>query len=128
MTLPVMKNAIAAIAGLGLILGTGLSVTALPTVAFAQSAAKVTIDQAKAAGSVGEQGDGYLGLVTGHADSAVSAAVAEVNAGRRAVYAETAVKTSVTPAVAGEATAEILFKRMPVGQYYKAVGGGWTRK
>ena len=82
MTLPFMKNAIAAFAGLGLILGTGLGVTALPTAALAQSAAKATVDQAKVAGTVGEQGDGLLGLVNGHADSAVSAAVAEVNADR----------------------------------------------
>ena len=39
------------------------------------------MDAAKAAGMVGEQADGYLGIVTG-ADGAITAAVNEINAGR----------------------------------------------
>ena len=128
MTLSVVKSALVAAAGMGLILGTSLTFVALPAAAVAQAAARATILEAKTAGQVGEQGDGYLGLVTGHAGPDVTAAVSEINAGRRAVYQETAAKTGVTAEAAGQATAEALFKRMPDGQYYKAVGGVWTKK
>jgi uncharacterized protein len=96
--------------------------------AHAQSqAAKQAVDAAKAAGKVGEQGDGYLGIIS-DADSALRAAVAEINAGRKQVYADTAAKTGVTPEAAGEATARQLIARVPSGQMYKPLGGSWTRK
>lgn len=101
---------------------------AAPTMAQAQSqAAKQAVDAAKAAGKVGEQGDGYLGIVSG-ADTALQAAVAEINAGRKQVYAETAAKTGVTVEAAAEATARQLLARVPAGQYYKPLGGSWTKK
>ena len=97
--------------------------------ALAQSAgAKAAADAAKAAGSVGEQGDGFLGLVTGAADPAVTAAVAEINAGRAKVYLDIAAKTGVTPAAAGQATALQLVAKLPAGEYYQPLGGAWTRK
>lgn len=90
--------------------------------------AKAIVDAAKAQGVVGEQGDGFLGLVTGSADSAVAAAVSEINSGRAAVYADAAAKSGVTPAAAGEAAAKLIVQRIPPGQYYKPVGGAWTRR
>ena len=49
------------------------------TPALAQPAnAKAIVDAAKIAGTVGEQGDGLLGLVTGSADAATTAAVNEI--------------------------------------------------
>jgi len=89
---------------------------------------RAAVDAAKAAGVVGEQGDGYLGLVTGAADAAVTAAVKNINAGRAQVYAETAAKTGTNAQAAGEATALQLIAKLPAGQYYKQAGGGWTRK
>src|SRR4051794_16051242 len=89
---------------------------ALPVVAVAQSqAAKAAVDAAKAAGKVGEQGDGYLGFV-GDADPALRSAVTEINAGRKQVYSDTAAKTGVTIDAAGEATARALIARVPAGQ------------
>ena len=108
--------------------GTLAVVTVLPAAATAQSqAAKQAVDAAKAAGKVGEQGDGYLGII-GEADSALRAAVAEINAGRKQVYADTAAKTGVTIEAAGEATARQLISRVPAGQYFKPLGGTWTKK
>lgn len=120
------------IRGLMLALATAtlaLGAVAAPTISVAQSqAAKQTVDAAKAAGKVGEQGDGYLGFVTGDADTALRAAVAEINAGRKQVYAETAAKTGVTVEAAGEATARQLIARALPGQFVKPLGGSWTRK
>jgi hypothetical protein len=107
-----------------LALGLGLTAGSVA----AQSAAKATVDAAKAAGVVGEQGDGFLGLVTGSADPAVRTAVAEINAGRAAAYKDIAAKTGVAQPAAGEATARQLIDRLPPGNFYKPIGGAWTRK
>lgn len=101
---------------------------ALPAPAAAQGNAKAIVDAAKAAGTVGEQGDGLLGFVNGSTDAATTAAVNEINMGRRKLYAATAAKAGVTPEAAGEAAAQQLFKNMPPGQYYKPLGGSWTKK
>lgn len=88
---------------------------------------KAVVDAAKAAGIVGEQGDGYLGIVS-TADGAVTAAVTTINAGRAQVYADTAAKTGVTRDAAGQATGATLIARTPAGQMVKPLGGNWTKK
>jgi len=96
---------------------------------LAQSAAaKAAVDDAKARGVVGEQGDGYLGFVTPSTDPTLAAAVAEINSGRMQVYRDTAMKTGVTPDAAGQATAQQLFSRLTAGQYFKPLDGNWVRK
>jgi uncharacterized protein YdbL (DUF1318 family) len=96
--------------------------------AFADLASdKAAVDAAKAAGTVGEQADGYLGIVSG-ADGTVTAAVNEINTGRRGVYAQTAAKSGVTPDAAGQATGAQLIAKVPGGQYFKPLGGAWTKK
>lgn len=111
-----------------LLIALALSIN-LAGAAHAQSAdAKATVDAAKAQGVVGEQGDGFLGLVSGSASASVKAAMDEINAGRSKAYQDIATKSGVTPAAAGEATALQLFGRVPAGQYYRSVGGAWTRK
>ena len=96
--------------------------------AFAQGSDKAVVEAAKAAGTVGEQADGYLGFVAGSADAATTAAVADINNGRRAVYAQTAAKSGVTPEAAGQATGAQLIARTPSGQFVKPLDGGWSRK
>ncbi len=122
------RVSIAVVAGLLMAAGGGVGALLTPAVAADLAAAKATVDAAKAAGTVGEQGDGYLGLVSGSADAAVSAAVNEINAARKQTFAATAAKTGVTPEAAGEAVAKQQFERMPAGQYFKPIGGGWTKK
>ena len=101
----------------------------LATPAFADLASdKAAVDAAKAAGTVGEQADGYLGLVSGSADATVTAAVNEINNGRRAVYTQTASKSGVSPEAAGQATGAQLIGRVPGGQFFKPIGGAWTKK
>jgi uncharacterized protein YdbL (DUF1318 family) len=100
----------------------------LSTPAFADLAAdKATVDAAKAAGKVGEQADGYLGIVGG-ADGAITAAVNSINAGRREVYTQTATKSGVSPDAAGQATGAQLIAKTPAGEFIKPLGGAWTKK
>jgi uncharacterized protein YdbL (DUF1318 family) len=101
----------------------------LATPAFADLASdKAAVEAAKAAGTVGEQADGYLGFVNGSADGAVTAAVNDINAGRATVYAETASKTGVTRDAASQAVGAQLVGRVPGGQFFKPMGGAWTKK
>ena len=103
-------------------------ILAAPAYAADLSAAKAVVDAAKAQGIVGEQGDGYLGLVAGTADAQVTAAVQAINAGRAAVYHQTATNSGVSPEAAGEAAGRILLGRVPAGQFYKPLGGSWTKR
>lgn len=89
---------------------------------------KATIDAAKAQGVVGEQADGYLGLVKGGGDPAVVSAMQHINAGRAAAYRETAARTGVTTDAAAQATAVQLHARLRAGEWYRPLGGGWTRR
>jgi uncharacterized protein YdbL (DUF1318 family) len=107
---------------------TALALTLLATPAFADLAAdKAMVDSAKAAGTVGEQADGYLGIVSS-ADGALNAAVNAINAGRANVYADTAAKSGTTRDAAGQATGATLIARTPGGQYIKPLNGSWTKK
>lgn len=108
----------------------GLLALAAAPAAVAQTAeAKATVDSAKAAGIVGEQADGFLGFVTGAADPAVRAAVAEINAGRAQVYREAAAKTGVSAEAAGaSAYNTVVQTRLKAGEYYRPAGAGWMRK
>ncbi len=101
---------------------------ATPVHAAGLASEKATVDAAKASGSVGEQGDGFLGLVRGSADAATTAAVAAINAARAEVYRQTAAKSGVTVDAAGQATGALLIAKVPSGQYCKPLGGDWTRK
>lgn len=97
--------------------------------AFADPAGdKAAVDAAKAAGVVGEQGDGYLGFVGGSGDAALTGAMNNINNGRATVYAEAASKSGVSRDAAGQATGAQLITRVPPGQYFKPLGGNWTKK
>jgi len=54
--------------------------------------------------------------------------VNEINAGRREVYTQTASKSGVSPDAAGQATGAQLISRVPAGQFFKPLGGAWTKK
>ncbi|MFN3512154.1 MAG: YdbL family protein [Phenylobacterium sp.] len=98
--------------------------------AFADpAAAKAAVDAAKAQGTVGEQNDGFLGFVRPSSDAALNAAVAEINAGRRQLYAQAAARNNVTPAAAGaSAFNTVVQDRLKPGEYYQNAAGAWVRK
>ncbi len=106
-----------------------VSLPMLAAPAFADLAAdKAAVDAAKSAGTVGEQGDGYLGFVSGAGDAALTAAVNAINAGRAEVYAQTATKSGTTRDAAGQATGLLLIGKTPAGQFYKPLNGSWAKK
>lgn len=104
------------------IVATGITMTAP---ARAQSGA---VAGAIAAGSVGEQSDGYLGIA-GSVSADVRAEVESINIKRRAAYTDLAGKRGVTVADVAAATGcQTLASRVKAGQAYRIAGGAWQTK
>ena len=113
-----LKLILAAGIGLGAVLGT--------TAAYAmlQDASA----QLRASGQVGEQADGYLGLV-GSAPAAVRAQVDSVNIKRRAYYTDLAAKRGAKiEEVAATTACELFRTKVAQGQYYRLTDGVWRQR
>lgn len=114
---------------LKLILAAGIGLAAVvggTTVAYAfiQDASAAL----RATGKVGEQADGYLGVV-GSADGSLRAQVDAINIKRRAYYTEIAAKRGAKIEEVAAATAcEIFASRVGEGQYYRLSDGVWRQR
>jgi hypothetical protein len=93
---------------------------------LAAPAGALDLGEAKAKGLVGEQADGYVGVVAGGAEA--SALAKQVNAKRRAEYAEIAEKRGTTVEAVAALAGRKLVERTPSGQYVRGTGGGWVKK
>lgn len=101
------------------------ALVAVATIAPAQEAPAVA--QARAAGVVGEQLDGYLGYARTPAPN-VKAAVDAINIKRRAIYTDIAAKQNATvQEVATARGCEQLATRVKDGEAY-SLGGSWQVK
>lgn len=109
--------------GFVLILGS----LAFASTASAQGAGDSAIEQARAAGQVGERIDGYLGVVTS-ADADVTRKVQDINNRRRALYEQTARETGTTVQQVARITGEKQLARVKAGEYYMDESGSWKQK
>jgi uncharacterized protein YdbL (DUF1318 family) len=113
-----LKLILAAGIGLGAVLGT--------TTAFAMM--QDASAQLRASGQVGEQADGYLGLV-GSPPAAVRAQVDAVNIKRRAYYTDLAGKRGAKiEEVAATTACELFRTKVAPGQYYRLPDGVWRQR
>jgi uncharacterized protein YdbL (DUF1318 family) len=103
-------------AALGLSLALGLATPALA----------LDLGEAKAKGLVGEQADGFLGVVSGNGEA--SALAEQVNAKRRAEYAEIAKKRGTSVDAVAKLAGAKLVERTPGGQYARGSDGRWVKK
>jgi uncharacterized protein len=112
-----------------LMIAAALGLTALAGgTAYAVTMQADAAAQLRATGLVGEQADGYLGLV-GSAAADVRAQVDAVNIQRRAYYTQLASRRSATIEEVAAATAcEIFASRIGAGQYYRLPDGVWRRR
>ena len=111
-----------------LALGAGLTLTTAPAVAQT-SEQKALVDTAKAAGTVGEQADGFLGFRVTNTDQTLHASVEAINAARRQVYAQSATQAGTTADVAGARMFESqLLPRIQSGQWYRNAQGQWVQR
>lgn len=87
------------------------------------------VEGARAAGYVGEQFDGYLGIVKSGGAADLKARVDAINIQRRAIYTDTASKKpGVTVADVGAAAGCQQFRnRVPVGHFYRDPSGAWRQ-
>lgn len=113
----------AALLGIAAIGVAGLAFVSVP--ARAQSD---VVASAMAAGTVGEQSDGYLGIA-GSVGNDVRAAVEAINIKRRAAYTDLAAKRGATVADVAAATGcQTLANRVKPGQVYRIGTGAWQKK
>ena len=103
------------------LLALGISLSAM---AMDLGQAMSALGGAKAQGLVGEQADGYLGVVSnsGQADIA-----AQSNAARRAEYQKVANSSGASLADVEAMAGKKAMERTPAGQYVQ-VGGKWVKK
>lgn len=118
--LPLAQAALAALA-----MAAGL---ALAAPALAQSDA--VLAQARAAGIVGEQADGYVGVASGQTASAdVRSRVDQLNIRRRAAYTQSASERGVSiNEMAAAVACEIFSNRIAVGERYRDESGTWRQR
>lgn len=98
----------------------GLWLLALPAHA-------VDLAQAKAAGQVGEQLNGLLGLVKLDAPAEVQALVKNINAARLAEYQRIAAKNGVSADEVARLTAQKVIGQAPAGQFVETPSG-WQQR
>ena len=115
-----MKRHIATFALLG-VLAAGIT-----SAAVAQSR---DADSLRSTGQVGEQADGFMACVA-TCDAALRTAVAEINAKRADAYRRAAAEAGngATAQAAGQAAHRQILARLPAGQWYRPLNGGWTKK
>ncbi len=85
------------------------------------------LDDAKAAGLVGEQPDGYLGAVSSSPSPDVLALIDEINAKRLAAYQQIAADKGASVEDVAALTAEKLYQKALPGTYL-LVNGQWVQK
>lgn len=87
-----------------------------------------SLDHAKAQGLVGEQANGYLGVVAANAPADVKALVADINGKRKNEYQSIAKRNNTSlqavEALAGKKAVELT----PAGQYVRLPSGDWVKK
>ncbi len=116
---PPLRHRLTAAAALALLL--------LATVA-AGTASADRLDEAKDAGYLGEQIDGYLGLVRSDAPDWAVALREEINRKRRERFAEIAARTGATLDQVAAIAGQKAVAREPAGRYVRDASGSWKRK
>jgi uncharacterized protein YdbL (DUF1318 family) len=89
-----------------------------------------TLNQARAAGLIGEQADGYLGVVPGADISAtLRGRVDQNNIQRRALYTRRATERNVSVnEMAAAVACEVFERRIALGERYRTEAGQWRQR
>ena len=116
-----MKNTlIIAAASAGLAFATAMSPV---------SAASALVENAQNNCIVGEQADGYLGVVDGASASAeLQREIRDINQQRKTVYSNLAKRNGVTIEVAAALTAEKLMNQATSGLFVRVASGDWIKR
>lgn len=97
--------------------------------AVSASAASPLVENAKNNCIIGEQADGYLGVVSGaNASEELRSEIRGINQQRKAAYADLAKRNNVTVEVAAALTAEKLMNQAGPGQCVRDQSGNWIKR
>lgn len=110
-------------------LGAAFAAMALCAAPLAGAQADSVVEQARAAGLVGEQTDGYLGFPGAGANADLQARVNQINIRRRAAYTERAATNGASASeMAAAVVCQIYSGRIAVGERYRDEGGTWRQR
>jgi hypothetical protein len=116
-----------------LILAAGIAAAAVAVAAGGAKAAYAMLQtdaaaSLRASGQVGEQADGYLGIV-GSVSASVRAQVDSINIQRRAYYTDLAAKRGAKiEEVAATTACELFRSKVAPGQHYRLSDGVWRKR
>jgi uncharacterized protein YdbL (DUF1318 family) len=85
------------------------------------------LDDAKAAGLIGERPDGYVAAVEPNPSPDIVALIKKINAKRRSAYETIAQQENVAVEQVGALTAEKIKRQAPPGHYFMAADGRWEQ-
>ncbi len=105
--------------------GVLLLALSLPAAAISLEEAIAALGSAKASGQLGEQPDGYLGVVQPSGQAA--AVAARINQARQAEYQRVASQNGIGLKAVESLAGQKAIARTPAGQYIQQ-GGRWVRK
>ena len=88
----------------------------------------LTLQEAKNEGLVGEQRNGYVGLVMESAPAGVMALARDVNNQRRELYQQIARQNNLTVEQVAALAFEKAVEATPAGQYLQDAFGAWVKK
>lgn len=106
---------------------------AAASVAMRQEA-RAVVNQAKAAGILGEMADGYVGVrLEAQMTPAIRAAMAEMNAGRAELYRQAGLAAGTDTAAAGASSFQQRLtgsgpQSIQPGQWYRDASGVWRQR
>ena len=105
-----------------------IKVCLLSLVLMLHGAFAADLKTAKDQGWVGEQNNGYLGLVKSDVAADVKSLVAEVNGQRKAQFAQIAAKNGIAEVEAAKIFAREAEARTSPGNYIQNPAGAWVKK
>lgn len=92
------------------------------------SALAMDLNTAKAQGYVGEQINGYLGLVDASAPADVKALVQNINSQRKAHYQSIAERNNISVSEVAKLTARKVIDKAQSGHYVQGADGQWIKR
>jgi uncharacterized protein YdbL (DUF1318 family) len=98
------------------------------TIGPMQARAESLLDTAKATGQVGEQFDGYVGLIDQSAPDNIKKMVKDTNQRRRARYGGIAKKRGTTLESVGKLAGVKILSRVKPGEMFQTNDGSWSKK
>jgi uncharacterized protein YdbL (DUF1318 family) len=111
-----------------MVAGLGAIVVAAPLWIVTREALAEDLAEAKRNGFLGERIDGYLGVVSAETPASVRAMADEINAKRRAEYADIAKRQGVSVEAVGQLAGQKLMNRAAAGEWVLGTDGEWRRK